>query len=73
MTAEELIEDINSCYGPCGKLCLSCPEAHYLREIKQVVEDLMLERDRYRTLCERMCSESQWRELCEKYHETGKF
>ena len=45
MTAEELIRDIDSCYGPCGELCLSCPEAHYLKEIREVVAGLMEERD----------------------------
>lgn len=45
MTAEELIADIDSCYGPCGKLCMSCPEAHYLKDIRDVVIALMKERD----------------------------
>ena len=48
MTAEELLRDIDECYGPCGKLCLSCPEAHYLREIREVIENLMRERDELR-------------------------
>ena len=43
MTAEELLKDFEDCYGPCGKMCLSCPEAHYLREIKEVIENLLNE------------------------------
>ena len=41
MTAEELIHDIDTCHGPCGDLCLSCPEAHYLKDIREVVVGLM--------------------------------
>lgn len=51
MTAEELIDDIDNCHGPCGNLCLSCPEAHYLQEIRQVIINLMRERDAYKALC----------------------
>ena len=43
MTAEELLKDFDDCYGPCGKLCLSCPEARYLKEIKEVIEGLLKE------------------------------
>ena len=52
MTPEELLEDIDNCYGVCGKLCLSCPEAHYLAEIREVVVGLMQERDMYKKRCE---------------------
>ena len=45
MTAEQLIEELDDCYGPCGRLCLSCPEARYLKEIRAVVVGLMDERD----------------------------
>lgn len=43
MTAEELLNEIDDCCGPCGQLCLSCPEARYLREIREVVENLLME------------------------------
>ena len=43
MTPQELINDIDNCYGPCGKMCLSCPEAHYMVEIREVVVGLMQE------------------------------
>lgn len=49
MTAEELIQDIDDCHGPCGRLCMSCPEAHYLKEIRDVVVSLMKERDELKT------------------------
>lgn len=45
MTPEELIRDIDECYGICGKLCMSCPESRYLQEIREVVVNLMNERD----------------------------
>lgn len=45
MTAEEMIEEIDECRGPCGKLCLSCPEGYYLQEIKDVISGLIAERD----------------------------
>ena len=48
MTAKELLEELNDCYGPCNKLCLSCPESRYLPEIKQVIEDLIEELDKYK-------------------------
>lgn len=44
MTAEEMIEEIDECRGPCGKLCLSCPEGYYLQEIKDVISGLIAER-----------------------------
>jgi hypothetical protein len=52
MTPEELLSDIDNCCGPCGDMCLSCPESRYLPEIKQVIEDLMQERDSLRKALE---------------------
>ena len=52
MTAEKLLEEIDDCYGPCGRICLSCPEAHYLKEIRDVIVALMEERDKYKTAVE---------------------
>ena len=43
MTAEELLKDIDECCGPCGEMCLSCPESRYLQEIKDVIEGLLEE------------------------------
>lgn len=54
MTAEELLKDLEDCYGPCGKMCLSCPESRYLNEIKEVVEGLMRERDEYKLAIEQI-------------------
>lgn len=45
MTAEELIRQIDDCYGPCDLVCLSCPESRYLPDIREVVVNLMKERD----------------------------
>lgn len=45
MTAEELLEDLKTCTGPCGRMCLSCPESRYVAEIYRVVEDLVKERN----------------------------
>ena len=48
MTAEDMLDEIDTCRGPCGKLCLSCPDGWYLKEIKSVIVGLMEERDRLR-------------------------
>lgn len=48
MTAEELLKDIDTCTGPCGNLCLSCPESRYLPEIREVLVGLMEENDKLR-------------------------
>ena len=51
MTPEELLRDIDECYGPCSELCISCPEGHYLKTIRDVLVDLIDERNKYRDLC----------------------
>ena len=43
MTADELLKEIDECHGPCGEMCLSCPEAHFLKEIREVIVNLMKE------------------------------
>ena len=48
MTAEELLKDLDTCTGPCGNLCLSCPESRYLPEIREVLVGLMEENDKLR-------------------------
>ena len=68
MTAEQLIEELDDCYGPCGRLCLSCPEARYLKEIRDVVVALMAERDKYKKMVEIADGWAEWTKLCEKYH-----
>ena len=50
MTPEEFLRDTEDCYGPCGRMCLSCPEAYYFREIKEMVETLVKDRDKYKRL-----------------------
>lgn len=41
--ALELLDELEKCEGPCGKLCLHCPEAYALAHIKKVVTDLIAE------------------------------
>lgn len=48
MTPEELLEDIETCTGPCGRLCLSCPESRYLEEIHDVLKNLIEENNKFR-------------------------
>lgn len=48
MTAKELLDDLESCTGPCGRMCLSCPESRYVAEIHEVLLTLMNENDRLR-------------------------
>lgn len=48
MTAEELLEDFETCTGPCGRMCLSCPESRYLAEIRDVIVGLLEENERLR-------------------------
>ena len=49
MTAEELLEDLETCTGPCGQMCLSCPESRYVAEIRDVLIRLMDENKRLRS------------------------
>lgn len=48
MTVKELLKDLDTCTGPCGNLCLSCPESRYLPEIREVLVGLMEENDKLR-------------------------
>ena len=43
MTAEELLAEIDDCYGPCTKICVSCPEQGHLKEIRDVIVRLLAE------------------------------
>lgn len=49
MTAKELLEDLETCTGPCGRMCLSCPESRYVAEIRDVLVGLMKENEQLRT------------------------
>ena len=49
MTPEELLKDLETCTGPCGRMCLSCPESRYVAEIHDVLEKLIQENERLRT------------------------
>lgn len=48
MTAEELLKDLETCTGPCGRMCLSCPESRYVAEIHEVLESLIKENEKLR-------------------------
>ena len=50
MTPEELLEDLEDCTGPCGRMCLSCPESRYVAEIHDVVEKLVEENKKLRNM-----------------------
>lgn len=53
MTPKEMLEDLEICTGPCGRMCLSCPESRYVAEIYDVIKGLMKENERLRkTLAE---------------------
>lgn len=48
MTPEELLKDLEECTGPCGRMCLSCPESRYVAEIRDVLVKLMEENKKLR-------------------------
>jgi len=48
MTAKELLKDLEECTGPCGRMCLSCPESRYISEIREVLVKLLDENERLR-------------------------
>ena len=68
MTAEQLIEQIDECIGPCDRICISCPEGESLKEIRNIVADLIAERDRYKSILETVAQWCEWTQICEKYH-----
>ena len=45
MTPYELLKDLDECTGPCGRMCLSCPESRYVAEIMEVLENLIHENE----------------------------
>lgn len=48
MTPKEMLEDLETCTGPCGRMCLSCPESRYVAEIYDVIKQLIDENERLR-------------------------
>jgi len=60
MTPEELLRDLEECTGPCGRMCLSCPESRYVAEIHEVLEKLIEERDYYRSLYQKLASDPRY-------------
>lgn len=48
MTAEEAIHEINSCYGPCGEMCVNCRSAYHLKDYRDVIVELMEENQKLR-------------------------
>ena len=48
MTPEELLEDLETCTGPCGRMCMSCPESRYVAESREVLVTLMDENKKLR-------------------------
>lgn len=41
MTAKELVEEIRSCEGPCGRACANCPDNTYIGELADALENLI--------------------------------
>lgn len=48
LTAEEAIHEIDACYGPCGKMCVSCRSAYHLKEYRDVIAELLEENKQLR-------------------------
>lgn len=57
MTPYELLKDLETCTGPCGRMCMSCPEGRYIAEIHDVVEKLIHENERLRSALESQTGE----------------
>jgi len=49
MTPEEMLEDLETCLGPCGKMCISCPEGAYVDEIHRIIKELIEENKKLRS------------------------
>ena len=43
LTAEEAIHEIDSCYGPCGEMCVNCRSAYHLKDYRDVIIELLNE------------------------------
>ncbi len=44
MRPMELLDKIDDCYGPCSRICVSCPLGDSVREIRDVIKTLISER-----------------------------
>lgn len=44
MRSMELLDKIDDCYGPCSRICVSCPLGDSVREIRDVIKTLISER-----------------------------
>ena len=66
-TPERLLYDLDHCTGPCGELCLSCPESHELQEIRQVIADLIEENEKYKAILGTIQDENFLREMSAKH------
>ena len=43
MTATEILDELDDSYGPCTKICISCPAGEFLKEIRDVILGLLAE------------------------------
>jgi len=57
MTPEELLSDLETCTGPCGRMCLSCPESRYIADIHEVLQALINENNTLRKTLQEMTGE----------------
>ena len=44
MRPMELLDKIDDCYGPCSRICVSCPLGDSVREIRDIIKTLISER-----------------------------
>lgn len=65
MTAEEAIKEIDSCYGPCGEMCVSCRSAYHLKEYRDIIADLLEERNRYKRAVDIATDINGFYEMCD--------
>lgn len=68
MTAKELLDELDDTYGPCGRICISCPDAAILKDIRDVIRSLIEERDKYKAMIDVLDEWAEWTQLCEKHH-----
>lgn len=66
-TPEEMLYDIDHCTGPCGQLCMSCPEAFALRDIRKIIADLLEENKKYKAIFKRIADENFKAEMSRTY------
>jgi len=59
MRATELLDEIDNCYGPCSRICVSCPLGEGLREIRDVVAELLADNRALSEEIERLSKEQK--------------